>query len=104
VASGAEGYAITYETTDRSSTINYICDASAGVGQLVMTVSPQAGTLPPYLWAFEWKTQYACPAGSGGGGGSGSGANAGGLAISVGWIIVIWCVRPRSSMMMMCAV
>jgi len=62
----------------RSSTITFTCDDSAGAGKPTYVAET-----PINSYQFSWTSAYACPK-KGGGGGSG-----GGLAIDVGWLIII---------------
>jgi hypothetical protein len=86
VDKGVEGFRVNMQMmADKTSTIDYVCDEKAGTGSLAWTNVPNAQSKPPYLYAFEWRTQYACPIGGGGGGG----ASSGGETLSIGWILVI---------------
>jgi hypothetical protein len=89
VDGGREGFRVTYQPMlGKQSLLDYVCDRKAGVGELRWSTLANS-TSTPYLWTFEWRSKYACPVGSGGGGDD---SDTDGLAISIGWILLIWCV------------
>jgi hypothetical protein len=88
VMSGEEGFRVAYEAgfANITSTLDYVCDKAAGVGDLVWT-SLANNSAPPYVYAFEWRTAYACPVGGGGGGRSEDDG------WSAGFILLVACLR-----------